>query len=69
MAMLFYALDPLKLPSPNNIKAKQQQQQQQQQQTNKRSVCLFYIYVLKCHATYVLKNLWKVLFRCFLLNR
>ena len=62
MAMLFYALVPLKLPSPNNIKAKQQQQQQQQQQktnkqTNKRSVCLFYIYVLKCHATYVLKNL------------
>ena len=55
MAMLFYALVPLKLPSPNNIKAKQQQQQQQQ--TNKRSVCLFYIYVLKCHPTYVLKNL------------
>ena len=43
MAMLFYALVPLKLPSPNNIKAKQQQQQQQQQQT--KEVFAYFIYM------------------------
>ena len=40
MAMLFYALVPLKLPSPKNIKAKQQQQQQ-----HTKEVFAYFIYM------------------------